>query len=181
MHFHNLSQICLFLSAVQFIRAYWKGFNLPANLPDGSCKAQADWIQDFNTLQVLPGFFCSARLYAASDCNTLANAVPVAIATGITLLVGVWTEDDAHFESEKTALLAAIQEHGTDWLIAVSVGSEDLYRGDTDAFTLSKKIGDVKGMMCGLGACDVGVGHVDTWTAWVDPKNFDVIRQVDWV
>ena len=78
---------------------------------------------DFQVLHDLPGQFTSARIYAASDCNTLANAVPAAIAAGTSLLVGVWTEDNAHFEAEKAALLAAVQQYGFDWMAAVSVGS----------------------------------------------------------
>ena len=78
---------------------------------------------DFQALHDLPGQFTSARIYAASDCNTLANAVPAAIAAGTSLLVGVWTEDNAHFEAEKAALLAIVQQYGFDWMAAVSVGS----------------------------------------------------------
>ena len=109
---------------------YYRGFNLGANLPSGACRAEADWEKAFNTIKSFPGNFTSARLYASSDCNTLANAVPAAIKTGMTILVGVWTEDNTHYEAEKQALLTAIQQHGSDWILAVSVGSEDLYRGD---------------------------------------------------
>ena len=162
--------------------AYWKGFNLPADLPStGACKTQLDWSHDFSLLQSLPGYFSSARLYASSDCNTLAEAVPAAIASGTTLLIGVWTEDAAHYEAEKAALEQAVRKYGTEWIIAVSVGSEDLYRGDTDAATLAGKIGEVRTLLRGLGASEVQVGHVDTWTAWVDPKNEAVIRVCDFV
>lgn len=163
------------------VSAYWKGFNVGANNADGSCKSQADWQADFVAMANLPGHFTSARLYAASDCNTLANAVPAALATGTTLLVGLWTEDDAHFAAEKQALLQAIQQYGKDWIIAVSVGSEDLYRKDTDANTLVSKINDVRGMLWGLNASDKEVTHVDTWTAWVDPANAAVIGAVDFL
>ena len=89
MHFATiLSLSCLAASA----QAYWKGFNLPANLPSGPCKGPNDWKKDFAVLKSLPGKFNAARLYAASDCNTLANAVPAAKASGIKILVGVWTE-----------------------------------------------------------------------------------------
>ena len=132
---------------------------LGANLPSGACKSQADWQNDFQTLAGLPGHFTSARLYASSDCNTLANAVPAAIATGTTLLVGVWTEDANHFNAEKAALLAAVQQHGHDWIISVSVGSEDLYRGNTDANTLASQIRDVRGMLWSVGAGSVEVGR----------------------
>ncbi|KAI4234945.1 MAG: hypothetical protein L6R40_006613 [Gallowayella cf. fulva] len=178
---HLVLVVSVLLSIAGPSAAYWKGFNLGGNLPSGACKTTDDWAHDFSTLQSLPGYFSSARLFASSDCNTLANAVPAAVASGTTLLVGVWTEDKAHFEAEKAALMQAIQQHGTNWIIAVSVGSEDLYRAETDAATLAGQINDVRGMLCGLGACNIQVGHVDTWTAWVDPKNADVIRACDFV
>ncbi|MCJ1226596.1 hypothetical protein MMC12_003249 [Toensbergia leucococca] len=163
--------------------AYWKGFNLGANLPSGACKAQSDWETDFRTLQSLPGDFTSVRLYAASDCNTLANAVPAAIATNTQILVGLWAEDADHYNAEKQALLAAIQAHGHEWMIAVSVGSEDLYRGNTAPSTLAGQIYDVRGMIsqASVGASSIQVGHVDTWTAWVNSANNEVITACDWV
>ncbi|MCJ1309921.1 hypothetical protein MMC25_003582 [Agyrium rufum] len=170
------------LSSTPLAAAYWKGFNIGANLPStGACKSQADWTADFKTLQSLPGHFTSARLYASSDCNTLANAVPAAIATGTTLLVGVWTEDQNHFNAEKAALLAAVKKYGHNWIVAVSVGSEDLYRGDTSAAALAQQIYDVRGMLSTVGASSVQVGHVDTWTAWVNNANKAVITACDFI
>jgi len=160
--------------------AYWKGFNVGANNPDGSCKTQAQWESVFKQLQSLPGSFTSVRLFASSDCNTLQNAVPAAIATGTQILVGVWTEDSAHYNAEKAALQAAINAHGHDWIVAISVGSEDLYRGDTTASTLAQQINDVRDMVRAMGVTQ-DVGHVDTWTAWVDSANTDVIKACDFV
>ncbi len=171
----------LLLSFTAPSAAYWKGFNLPGNLPSGACKTREDWAHDFSVLKSLPGQFTSARLFASSDCGTLANAVPAALAANAGLLVGVWATDNAHYEAEKAALLQAIQQHGTQWIIAVSVGSEDLYRGDTSAANLASQIREVKSLLCERGACGTEVGHVDTWTAWVDPKNEDVIRACDFV
>jgi len=167
--------------AITSTSAYWKGFNLAATNKNNQCKSQADWEQDFHLMAKLPGHFNSARLYASSDCNTLANAVPAAVKTGTKLLVGVWAEDDTHFEAEKQALLEAIQQHGHDWIVAVSVGSEDLYRGDTTASKLATQIYDVRGMIGSLGAGHKKVGHVDTWTAWVDGANAAVIEAVDFL
>lgn len=155
----------LLLSLAPLALAYLKGFNVGANNPDGSCKTQADWESAFNTLRGLSGSFNSVRLFAASDCGTLANAVPAAIATNTTVLVGVWAEDDTHYNAETAALEAAINQYGDDWMVAISVGSEDLYRGDTDAATLATKINDVRTMVRSLGV-DKEVGHTDTWTAW---------------
>ncbi|KAL8728474.1 MAG: hypothetical protein Q9166_005372 [cf. Caloplaca sp. 2 TL-2023] len=181
MFSHLALFVPLVLSIATPTAAYWKGFNLGANLPSGACKTTEDWAHDFSVLQSLHGYFSSARLFASSDCGTLANAVPAALASGTTLLVGVWTEDNAHYEAEKAALVQAVQQHGKKWIIAVSVGSEDLYRGDTDAATLSRQINEVRTLLCGLDACDVAVGHVDTWTAWVDPKNEEAIRACNFV
>lgn len=163
--------------------AYWKGFNVQATMANGACKTQADWEKDFNTMKALPGGFSSMRVYASSDCDTLANAVPAAIATGGQILAGVWTEDNAHFEREKAALLAAVQQHGFGWMVAVTVGSEDLYRGDTNANTLAQQIYDVRGMLSTVPgySTSVQVGHVDTWTAWVKSENNAVITACDFV
>ena len=88
-----LSLSCLAVTA----QAYWKGFNLPAQLPNGACKQPKDWQKDFDVLKALPGHFTSVRLYASSDCGTLANVVPLAIKNGIKVLVGVWTQVDYPF------------------------------------------------------------------------------------
>jgi exo-beta-1,3-glucanase (GH17 family) len=177
----TVNLICFAATAAPGINAFYSGFNIGANLPSGPCRSEADWEFAFNKIASFPGNFKSARLYASSDCNTLANAVPAALKTGTTLLVGIWTEDANHFNAEKEALIEAIQQHGSDWLLAVSVGSEDLYRGDTDAYTLASQIYDVRGMIGALGAGSKPVGHVDTWTAWVDPANAPVIEAVDWL
>lgn len=173
--------VALAAAAISGADAYYKGFNIGANLANGACRSQSDWEFAFNTIASFPGNFKSARLYASSDCNTLANAVPAALSTGTTLLVGIWTEDSNHYAAEKQALLEAIQQYGHDWILAVSVGSEDLYRGDTDANTLASQINDVRGMLWGLGASSKSVGHVDTWTAWVNSTNTPVIDAVDWL
>lgn len=158
-----------------------KGFNIAAERPDGSCKAQADWENNFNVMKSLPGGFNQVRVYASSDCGTLANAVPAAMNTGIKLLVGVWTENSDHYNAEKQALLSAAQTYGVGWISAISVGSEDLYRGDTSASTLAQQIYDVRGMMTTVGGTGIPVGHVDTWTAWVNNANNEVINATDFI
>ena len=149
------------------IAAWHKGLNIGGNNPDGSCKSYDDWIRAFNTMKSIPPAFSSARLFASSDCNTLANAVPAALNTGVKLLIGVWTQDDNHFNAEKQAVLDALARwpNWQDWLLAASVGSEDLYRKEVPAWQIAQKIYDVRGMLRDKGVT-VSVGHVDTWTAW---------------
>ncbi|KAK5939236.1 hypothetical protein PMZ80_008539 [Knufia obscura] len=173
--------LLILAAAITSTNAFYSGFNVGANLASGACRSESDWEFAFNKIASFPGEFRNIRLYASSDCNTLANAVPAAIRTGTKLLVGVWTQDDAHFDAEKQALLQAVQQYGKDWILAISVGSEDLYREETTASILASKINDVRGMMWSVGASDKSIGHVDTWTAWVDDRNTAVIEAVDWL
>jgi glucan endo-1,3-beta-D-glucosidase len=144
------------------------GFNIGANNEDGSCRSTQDWIDIFNKLKTLPQGIDSVRVYASSDCNTLANVVPVSLYSGIKILVGVWVTDDGHFSREKDALYNAIQQYGSSWIAAISVGSEDLYRAqhqqtnEIDPGTLATRIYDVRGMVRSQGV-NAAVGHVDTW------------------
>lgn len=151
--------------------AHWRGFNLASQRPEGGCKTQSDWEADFRAILALPEKFDSARLYASSDCETLVNAVPASFATGIKILAGVWSQDAAHFNAEKASLLAAVKQYGRHWLVAVSVGSEDLYRKETTGEILAGQINDVKQVLASAGAEAIWVGHVDTWTTWVLPEN----------
>lgn len=164
------STLTILASSIASSNALWKGFNLGAQLADGvTCKAQSDWASDFATMKSLPGGpYNAARVYASSDCNTLANAVPAAIASGMKILAGIWTVDATHYANEKGALLAASQQHGVGWLAAISVGSESLYRNDQNAASLAQQIYDVRGMMTTVtGGSAIPVGHVDTWNSWV--------------
>lgn len=55
--------------------------------------------------------------------------------------------------------------------MAVSVGSEDLYRKETTGDFLAGQINDVRALLALAGAEFIWVGHVDTWTTWVLPEN----------
>ena len=136
----------------------------------GACKTEFDWELDFNAIKSLPGNFSNARVYAASDCDTLANAVPAAIRTNVGIMVGIWTEDATHYAAEKMALHSALCKFGSSWITGVSVGSEDLYRDDTNAAMLVTQVTEVRGIVSAAGA-KVPIGHVDTWTAWVSGAN----------
>ena len=83
-------------------------------------------------------------------------------------------------DSLVAALQAAIHKHGHKWITAISVGSEDLYRGNTDPNTLAGQIHDVRGMVRAMGV-HAPVGHVDTWTAWVNHANDATTRACDFI
>ena len=66
----------------------------------------------------------------------------------------------------------------------MSVGSEDLYRGTTNASTLANQVYDVRGMLdtvSGFSSSGIKVGHVDTSNEWENSANVPVIRACDFI
>lgn len=166
--------------------AYWRGFNVKSNTADGTtCKTKDDWKEVFQAIQNFPNGINAARLFYSHKCDSLANAVPEAIATGTHILVGL-DDSDSDFEDEKGALLDAIEQYGFNWLVGISIGSESLYRGNIGPNSLTNKINDVRAMVQSIDGYNadkkfIEVGHVDTTNAWFDEANTAVIRACDFI
>lgn len=107
----------------------------------------------------------------------------------------MWCSGDG-FANEITALKAAISTYGSqglaDIVTGISVGSEDLYRNSAtsmangggvgqDPATLVSYIKQVKSVLSGTVLSNVAIGHVDTWDAWTNSTNADVIDEIDWL
>lgn len=110
-----------------------KGFNYGANFNNDQAKTQVDFEYEFNAAKTLPGTngWTSARLYTMiqhKTQNTIIEAIPAAINTQTTLLLGMWASaGQANFDNEITALKAAVAQYGTaftDLVEGISVGSE---------------------------------------------------------
>lgn len=147
--------------------AFYKGINFGATLPNGACRSQADWLRAFKVIKSSAAQFDNVRVFASSDCNTLANAVPAALEAGVKILGGVWTQNEDHYTAEKAALLHALDKwpRWDQWLMAVSVGSEDLYRKEVPGTQIAGKVLEVRSLLRAIGVT-VPIGHVDTFTAW---------------
>lgn len=65
------------------------GFALGTKKPDGSCKAQSDYEDDFDTIASSTKSKL-VRGYAASDCNCAQNILPAAKAKNFQVILGVW-------------------------------------------------------------------------------------------
>lgn len=171
-------------SLVMPTQAYWRGYNFKSYTADGStCKTQDDWKAAFEAVKALPNGINTARLFYSAECNSLAHAVPEAIAAGLHILVGI-DDKDSDFELEKGALIDAIEQYGWGWIAAVSVGSESLYRGDTGPASLATKIKDVRGMLKalpGYPGSSIEIGHVDTTDAWFSTANKAVLLACDFL
>jgi len=96
---------------------------------------------------------------------------------------------------ELAALKSAISTYGDKLgpLVAgISVGSEDLYRNSPTGIAATAGIGQqpdvivdyisqVRKAIAGTPLSGATIGHVDTWTAWVNGSNAEVINACDWL
>lgn len=172
----------LLLAASQVAAVGDLGFNLGVKNNDGTCKSTSDFEAD---LDVLKPYGDVVKIYAVSDCNTLQNLGPAVENKGFRVFLGVWPNDDAHFEAEKNALKTYLPELKTSTVAGILVGSEALYRNDLTASELADKIKDVKSTVAGIQGSDgksysgVQVGTVDSWNVLVAGYNAPAIEASD--
>ncbi|XXG98542.1 hypothetical protein Hte_004866 [Hypoxylon texense] len=178
-----------------------QGFNYGSTFTTGAAKQQSDFENEFTTAQNLKGTsgWTSARLYTMVQGGTASepiSAIPAAIKTKTTLLLGLWASGgDTSFANEILALKAAIEQYGDDFanlVDGISVGSEDLYRNSpmgiaagsnvgAEPATIARYIKETKDTIAGTGLEGTPIGHVDTWTAWYNGTNQAVIDACDWL
>ncbi|CCD23099.1 glucan 1,3-beta-glucosidase NDAI_0B00650 [Naumovozyma dairenensis CBS 421] len=159
-------------------------FNMGVKNNDGSCKSTEQYESDLETLK---GYTSTVKVYAASDCNTLQNLAPAAENKGFSIFVGVWPNDDAHFEAEVQALQTYLPTIKTDTVAGFLVGSEALYRNDMSPDQLAEKINSVRDTISkisdsqGNSYSGKQVGTVDSWNVLVAGYNSAVITASDFV
>ncbi|KAM0282141.1 hypothetical protein ACHAQH_003181 [Verticillium albo-atrum] len=131
----------------------------------------------------------------AGTTNDPISAFPAALKTNTSMLLGIWCSGTESIEQELTAMNNAIDQYGqqfADLVVAISVGSEDMYRisesgVENDAGlgqgpdTILRFIREVRSAINGTILSDKPIGHVDTWSAWANRSNTDVIDEVDWI
>jgi glucan endo-1,3-beta-D-glucosidase len=194
------TSVLAFAASLATSSAVYQGFNYGATMSDGyTPRAQSDFESLFSAAKNLVGTsgFTSARLYTtiqAGTQNTPTSAIPAAIAQDVSLLLTLWSSGTA-FPDELAALKSAISTYGAKLsgrVAGIAVGSEDLYRNSPTGIAAGSTIGanpdtivdyikQVRNAIQGTSLSSVGVGHVDTWTAWVNGSNNAVIDACDWV
>ncbi|KAI5364050.1 Putative glycoside hydrolase family 17, glycoside hydrolase superfamily [Septoria linicola] len=194
-----LASIFLDICVAQDNRTY-QGFNSGNTFTNYDAKFEDDFVQEFSTMQKFTGagVFNSVRLYTniqAYTTSDVLSAIPAAIKTNTSILLGIWCSGSNNITNELTALTKAIDEYGEDLanaVLAISVGSEDLYRlsdvgirqnagvgaGPKD---IVKFIDDTRKAIEGTVLADKPVGYVDTWRSWVNESNAEVIEAVDFL
>ncbi|KAF2028612.1 glycoside hydrolase [Setomelanomma holmii] len=178
-----------------------KGFNYGANFGNDQAKTVVDFEYEFNAAKNLPGTngWTSARLYTMiqhGTTNTPIEAIQAAINTQTTLLLGMWASaGQANFDNEIAALKSAIAQYGTaftDLVEGISVGSEDLYRitptgiennsgAGAQPQELINYVQQTRSTIAGTSLAGKPIGHVDTWTVYVNATNNDFISSLDFV
>ncbi|KAL8818036.1 MAG: hypothetical protein Q9223_003240 [Gallowayella weberi] len=180
----------------------YQGFNYGSVFTNGAPITEQDYEREFNTakqLQGTSGGFTSARLFTtiqAGTANSPTEAIQAAKVTQTTLLLGLFlSSTDEAFNNELTALRSAITQYGqdlVDLVIGISVGSEDLYRISPTGIenksnpgespdAVVRRINAVRQALSGTILGSKPIGHVDTWTAYVNSSNAAVIEAVDFI
>ena len=199
MHFCTVLGLAASIAGAQAVS---QGFNYGATKSDGyTAMEEADYEARFSRAKTLEGTsgFTSARLYTMiqqGTTNTPSSAFQAAINTKTELLLGVWcSAGQATVTNEINAFKSAVQQYGnafTSLIVGISVGSEDLYRVSPTGIENKSGLGStpdelvsyikqVRSAISGTGASGASIGHVDTWTAWVNGSNNAVIEAVDWL
>ncbi|KAF7538010.1 hypothetical protein G7Z17_g12726 [Cylindrodendrum hubeiense] len=198
----STSNLLALAAAVSTASAAFQGFNYGASYGDGTVKVQSNFEDEFNNAASLvgtDGAFTSARLYTmvqGGSTNDPISAIPAAIKTKTSLLLGLWASAGrTSFDNEIAALKNTIDQYCgeiDDLVAGISVGSEDLYRisetgiaADSDPgcspATLVDYIAETRAAIKGTCLSAIPVGHVDTWNAYSNDSNSAVIEACDWL
>lgn len=189
------SQVLALAAVLPSALAAYKGFNYGSTGRD-----QTAFEGEFNAAKNLAGSsYTSARLYTMiqdGTANTPISAIPAAISSGTTLLLGLWASaGDAQFGNELAALKAAISQYGSgfgDLVAGISVGSEDIYRitpigieNDSGAGAnpdvIAGYISQVRAAIAGTSLASKPVGHVDTYNVWTNASQNALIGACDFL
>lgn len=181
-----------------------QGFNSGNTFADTTPKTEADFRKELQTMQSLhnsPGLFNAVRLYTNIQAKPSTPSEPLsafkaAIDTNTSMLLGIWCSGTPNITTELDAMTQALKTYGSSFanlVVGISVGSEDLYRISEKGIkqsgglpgaspnTLVRFINDTRKAVEGTLLADKPIGHVDTWTSWVNKTNSPVLDAVDWV
>lgn len=192
--------LTLVAAASSATAAAYQGFNYGANIGNVP-KSQQDFETEFKVAANLPGTnqaFKSARIYTMRQGETdqPIAAIPAAIKTNTTLLLGLWASAGQERAQSETAALSNIAKQYCPQIgslvAGISVGSEDVYRDSPIGRKNSENPGAspdtvvtyvkmVRNALKGTCLADAPVGHVDTWTAFANESSAGLIDSLDWL
>ena len=199
----SFSLVAAFAACFSTAYSQLQGFNYGSTNTDSSPVTLNQFTNDFTTAKALAGTndaFTSARLYTciqAGTTNTPSDAFQAAVNTNTSLLLGLWASAGLDNINNEIAALTAFLGGSNGpalakLIVGISVGSEDLYRISPTGIInksgvgaspddITDYIGRVKAAITNTPAKGAPVGHVDTWTAWVNSSNNAVITNSDFI
>lgn len=123
------------------------------------CKLAADWTADFAAIAKWPhATFTTIHTYSTYECFSLSIVIEPAVKAGLRIWPTVF--HGASFDDDKNALVNAIKQHGSGWLVGVSVGNEAL-RAGYPAKHLAEEIYDIRRTLSALRLSHIPVGMND--------------------
>jgi len=143
---------------------------------DNTCKTTSDFVKDLNLIKKNTGS-TTVRIYTTSQCDAAANLLPALKQTNTKAIIGIWPTPPDHFDAEIKALTNNIKSF-SDQVVAVTVGSEVLYRKEMTAVQLAAAIDRVRTALEGLGV-DKPVGTADSWNLFINDSVNPVIKASD--
>ncbi|ORX48058.1 glycoside hydrolase [Hesseltinella vesiculosa] len=130
------------LAILPLVAATTPFYGLNFGIDQGNCPGIEHYTQLFKGLQNYTG---RVRSYTTSVCEQGQLTVQAAQQTGMKVFLGMWIDRPDTFERESAALKKILQGN-TQAIEAIIVGSEAVYRNDTDVPTLVNYIKAVKQM-----------------------------------
>jgi exo-beta-1,3-glucanase (GH17 family) len=145
--------------------------------PDGTCKSQSDYEDDFDAITADSGSKF-VRGYSASDCKSAASIMPAAKAKGFKVVLGIWPDVEESFNADLDAIKGVAGKYA-DNIYAVTVGSETLYRGNFTGSELGDKIDKVRTSLKGVTSTPIKIGTADSWNKFADGTGDEAIPHCD--
>jgi len=179
MRFSILASAALVAAPSLVSAAGTLGFALGTKKPDGTCKSQSDYEDDFDAISAASGSKL-VRGYSASDCNAATSIMPAAVAKGFQVVLGIWPDVQESFDADLSAITGVAGKYA-DNIYGVTCGSETLYRGNFTGEQLADKINTVKTALKGVTSTPIKVGTADSWNKFADGTGDPVIGAADMI
>ncbi|KAI9494087.1 glycoside hydrolase superfamily [Zychaea mexicana] len=146
-------------------------YGLDYGIEANNCPSLDKMKQDFQAAQKYTN---RVRTFALHICDQADMALEATQSLGMNLYLGMWVDRQDTFDLEMQALKNVLEKHDLSNVDAIIVGSEVLYREDTDENTLTNWIRQVKEV---VGSKGVKVTNAETY----NKMSNEVINEVDFV
>lgn len=173
MKFKLFTLLILFgCSAAQVLRGVNWGHRLDQTWNDAvDCKSPEQFEREYKQMST---YASAVKIYSCGECLAGPQALKLTQKYGLKLFLGV-TADPQYFPGDFAVLQNMTETYGLNNVLGVSVGTEDLYRGDVPAINADSIVSQIKQLQQYLRSkgYSTPVTHVDAIGA-DDPRWGDI-------